>query len=90
VAVADSEIWSRSDNSDSITAHSVTGCGLFGPIKPPGDNGALLKKGVEEGISFRFIYKLFKSGGGELQKFSQYDLADKPGLGRVQGTGTEK
>ncbi|MDO9528393.1 MAG: hypothetical protein Q7J27_04445 [Syntrophales bacterium] len=83
VTVADGEIPGASDNSDSVTAHSVTGRGLFGSRKPSGNNSALFKQGIEKGSSFSFIYKLFKSGRGELQKFSEYDLADKLGLAPV-------
>ena len=87
VAVADGEMWSVSDNSDSITAHSVTGRGGSGSREPSDDNNAFFRQGIEKGISFRFIYKLFKSGGGELQEFSKYNPADKLGLVGVQGSG---
>ncbi|MDO9585886.1 MAG: hypothetical protein Q7I93_05315, partial [Syntrophales bacterium] len=87
MAVADGKIWGRSDNSDSVTAHPITGCGRFCPRKLSDNDGAFFRQGMEKGISFRLIYKLFKSGGGELQKFSQYNFADKPGLVGVPGSG---
>ena len=80
MAVADGEIWSVSDNSDSVMAHSITGCGLFGSRELFDDYSAFFRQGIEKKISFRLIYKLFKSGGGKLQKFSQYNFADKLGL----------
>ncbi|MDO9528902.1 MAG: hypothetical protein Q7J27_07065 [Syntrophales bacterium] len=83
MSVADSKIWSASDNSDSVAAHSVTGRGLFGSLELFDDYSAFFRQGIEKKISFRLIYKLFKSGGGELQKFSQYNFADKLGLAPV-------
>ncbi|MBU1397419.1 MAG: hypothetical protein KKE00_06900 [Proteobacteria bacterium] len=47
-------------------AHFITGCGLFGSLKLFDDYSAFFRQGIEKGISFRLIYKLFKSGRGEL------------------------
>ncbi|MBW2596311.1 MAG: hypothetical protein JRC93_10120 [Deltaproteobacteria bacterium] len=80
MAVVYGEIRGRSDNSDSVTAHFITGYGLFGSRELSDNYSAFFRQGIEKGIFFHFIYKLFKSGRGELQEFSQYDFADKLGL----------
>ena len=73
-------MWGATDNPDSVTAHSITGCGLFGSRKLSDNDGAFFRQGIEKGVVFRLIYKLFKSDRGELQEFSQNNLADKLGL----------
>jgi hypothetical protein len=70
MTVADGKIWGRFDNSDSITAHSITGRGHSGSRKLSDSDNAFFRQGIEKGVVFGFIYKLFKSGRGELQKFS--------------------